>query len=270
MSKFIALFLISATAIAVADGPNHNNNNGWRRGPGSHFHRPNQTGVLFQAASNLIDAIQKLDDQAFDQADDFSEKGMNNAVAQLDQVADAASTLERALRRQVIRELQDRDGHDRFGRTLRSLENNEYANLSRAIDNLNRGGFGVQFAIREVEQAWRAFERAIQNDAQNHHGGGAITGQCNGKFGGNFFQKQSHVECSVNGSGVTGYEVHFNNPQTNQSDVVRGTLDPRQRQQNFTSSKSAVGRSAQFAVYVITRNGDRKLLSSGTCQGNPF
>jgi hypothetical protein len=270
MAKILSTLMLVLSFAAVADLPG----NRPHHGPGS-FRRPTQTGALYTAASHLISAIQKLDDEAFDRADELSERGRTGAILQLDQVADAASSLERALRRQVIRELFDHDGHDRFGRTLRQLESREYAALQNAVDALNRGGFGVQMAVREVEQAWRAFERAIRDDFDHHHGhgggfGGPVTGTCNGKFGGNFFTKQSHVECQVSGGGLESYEVEFDNPATGERDVVRGTLDPRQRHQSFSSSKAAVGRSARFTVYVSRRNGQRQLLASGTCQGNPF
>lgn len=217
-----------------------------------------------RAAHLLVDAIQKLEKSAFEQADNMAEDHLDRGVRELDRVSDAANLLERTLRRQVLREMHDLDGHDRFGRTLNAIEAREYRDLQIALEDLNRAGAGIHFEIVDVEQAWRGFERTLRPFPSQ------VSATCNGKFGGNFFNKSSHVECTINGAGLTRYEVEFSNPQVGAQQSVQGSLDGRQRQQSITSSKVSVGRNANYTVYVVNFRGERIQVAQGVCQGNPF
>jgi len=167
---FTILFLAPMLLIAEPGRPGGGPGGPGRPGPGGGDNRPewrpewhrgrdrnraeHQT-PLHKAVHDLIDRIEDLDDSSFRAADDVIERRGDRGINELDKVSNAANALSRAVRREILRKLNDRAHLRRIAGEFSRLERNEYEDLRRAVEDLNRGSFGVRRDIEQVRQAWR-------------------------------------------------------------------------------------------------------------------
>ena len=89
-----------------------------------------------------------------------------------------------------------------------------------------------------------------------------ISASCEYDIGGNFFNPETKVECTVYGRGAAGYEVEVVS-KYNRTIEFRGTLEPQQTTQQFKTDEEKVGGSGvTYNVYILTREGAKILVNT--------
>jgi hypothetical protein len=249
MSKFIALIVfVASPALAKAEP--------------------------LQRARALETTLDTLKTVALDSADNAAMNQNKNAEAKRDAVATQAVGLALDLHQEVQRAIKLGFSKNQVRNRLENLEP-DLIDLSSQV-NQNGVAQPVRNAFEAVENAWFALASELQGQGPPQPpppmGGGKFTADCVGKFGGNFFKKQTHVECTVKGKGAVAYSVQFQNQVG--GGVLKasadGALNPSLNQQTFTSNKVSVGNFAHFWVWVRANGGKWQLADQGQAQGNPF
>ena len=216
-------------------------------------------------AKALEKALNSLTTVALNAADDAAKQGANLATVRRDNVADEASILRFAVHRQVFRAIVLGYSNLQVNQQLQSLQN-DLMDLDNAV-SAKGTGLAIFNAYKDVLTAWDKLENSLAGVGTN-----SFVGSCVGKFGGNFFNKKTHVECSAKGLGAFAYRVEFQNQVSGQtvSATVKGLLSPLKFHQTFSSQSVSVGNYAQFRVYVVDKSNTSHLVATGQASGNPF
>ncbi len=213
-----------------------------------------------QQARILESALTDLQSVALDGADDSAISGNALSESKRDNVAVQAIGLRLDLHRQVQRAIKLGQSNTYVRNRLKNLE----ADLADLNTLAHQSGISaaIKLAYGDVEAAWLELEEELQGVSQ------VLSATCVGKFGGNFFNKKTHVECTVNGTGAVSYYVEFKNE--GQTASAQGPLTESLSQQTFSSDKVSIGNYANFDVYLLDTSGDYHLVASGQAEGNPF
>lgn len=221
-------------------------------------------GLATRKATVLESELNQLAQAAMQKADERAER--NRPYDGLDRVSDSANQLARSIHREIYRSLLTGERAWKVRRALRTLMHNEFDRLDRQVANLHGRVWDIQRAWKQVQRAAHDLEDALDKGGPGP--GGPVSAVCSGKSGGNFFKPKSHVECTVTGRGAQGYEVIFTN--NGRQATTSGALKGRERKQDLVSNKVEIGWNPTYQVYVLTRNGNKKLVASGQCSGSPF
>ncbi len=227
-----------------------------------------------QQRANAVDAsLEDLRAIALDSADHAALNQNPQAENRRDAVATNAIGLALDFHQEVLRAIKLGQPRNVVRNRLQNLE----ADLNNLNNLVNQNGVNqvVRNAFDDVEDAWFSLESELQGGGPNPPpppGGGAFSANCEGKFGGNFFVKQTHVECTIKGKGAVAYNVQFQNNVNGQlfKAADDGPLNPNVNQQTMISDKVSVGRFANYWVYVRDGHNKWHLVDQGQAQGNPF
>ncbi len=228
------------------------------------------SSMAVQKAQDVAGAISEVTVQALEYADMAAVNNRSNREYNMDEIAKSTGRLFLQFNKKIIRDLKKGERSRDVVRELRQMERS-FDDVKYAIGGL-RGG-ALQNEWNDVESSLNRLERTLSRGGGGGGQptpGGNISASCQGRFGGNFFDKKTSVTCSVHGRGASGYIVEFFNTESNLRGSTSGILQAQKSSQQFKTENVHVGRSAQFQVYITTRNGRRKLVASGTATGNPF
>lgn len=242
----MALLMVSGLAFAHDGfgpggghgGGGHGGGNGGGRG-----------GAALQYAEDVERALVDLSTDLQREGDRLNQSGQLAAVSDYDRASDVAMQVSRLLHREVTRDLQVGQDGNAVADRLRRLER-EFRGLRDSVSRLGQLAPHLQVSLKRIFDSLEELNRNLFD--------APLTAACNIKTGGNFFKPKSHIECTVFGRGATGYEATVSGPQGSSS--VHGVLSPGQS--SFFTEKVEVGYNPHFEMYLITRNGQRVLVSS--------
>ena len=212
---------------------------------------------------------------ALNSADSAANAGSSSIRNRRDNVADEASLLAFRVHRRVLRAIGQGYSKTQVYQRLQQLQSS-LVDLDDAVLAAGTGS-AIQNRYQQVLYAWQALEDSLTGPGPGPGPGptpgpNPFWGQCSGKFGGNFFNKKTHVECSTKGIGAIAYRVEYQNQVSGQtvSGSTQGVMSPGKWQQTFKSAPVSVGKYAQYRVYLIDTTHTSHLIASGQATGNPF